>query len=83
MNLNKRLEKGEKLYNSFCKNYAFVRVSTPTTRTLETLALLDEKKEIELLVREMMKEFISNINDIEIYPDNGILYFKSIIGKKF
>jgi len=69
-------EQGEELYNSFCGMFKGFKISTPRTNTLELFALLDKKKEYEILLREMMYEFMSNLEETVVFVEEGKLYKK-------
>lgn len=58
------------IYDNFCKNYADIKVATPRTTTLKIFYLLQNRGHYDLLVREMMKEFLTNIDDCEVVVDN-------------
>lgn len=64
------LKIGEKIYDNFCKEYGDISVVTPRTTTLKIFYLLSKKGYYDLLIREMMKEFLTNIDDYEIVVDN-------------
>ncbi|OGY41924.1 MAG: hypothetical protein A2Y67_03840 [Candidatus Buchananbacteria bacterium RBG_13_39_9] len=64
--IEKSWDKGEKLYDSFCGMFKGFKVFTPRTNSLKLFALLHEKKENELLLRVMMEEFISNLDDSSV-----------------
>jgi len=71
--------KGEKIFDKFCKSFLDFTFATPKTSTLELFALLEQKKEYELLIRELMKEFLSNLdNETDLFVKNGKLYKKLI-----
>jgi len=74
--------KGEKLYDAFCSKFPPIARANPTTFTLELFALLKEQNEDELLLREMMKEYLCNFEDTDVFVDKGTLYYKSTIARK-
>ena len=78
----KMWEKGEKLYNAFCNKFPSIPLTTPRTQTLELFVLLSDCKESNLLIREMMKEYLSNIDDIELLVERGRLYYTSKIKRR-
>jgi hypothetical protein len=57
---------GEKIYDNFCKNFGASEIMTPRISTLIIFSELKRLGESELLLREMMKEFITNLTDKEI-----------------
>jgi hypothetical protein len=75
--------KGENLYDSFCGMFKGFKVTTPRTSTLELFALLKDRNENELLLREMMKEFVSNIDDVSVFAEKGKLYKNVVYREKF
>lgn len=75
--------KGEKVYESFCGMFKGIKVSTPRTNTLETIALLHKKKENELLLRVMMQEFITNLDDKSVFSEKGKLYSNAVYREDF
>ena len=70
----KKISRGEYIYNDFCKRVSEEMVSTPSTFTLEMFTILEEKKEYQLLIRELMKEYIKNLPSDEIRLKNGKVY---------
>lgn len=70
----KEMNIGEKLYKNFCKEYADIPVITPRITTLKIFYLLSKTGHYDLLVREMMKEFLSNIEDSEIVLDKNSIF---------
>ena len=75
-------EKGERIYDWFCAMFEISAVPTPHTKILELFAVLKEKNQNELLLREMMKEFMSNLNDTEVFVEKGKLYQKAVYREK-
>lgn len=74
-------QKGEKIYDSFCGMFSGFAVATPRTSRLELFVLLKEKKMNELLLRALMEEFISNLDDMEVFAEKGKLYEKHTVRK--
>ena len=64
---------GEEIYHKFCNNFP-MSVMTPKTTTLEMFHLLHQKGETELLLREMMSEFMRNLSDEKVIVKNNKLY---------
>lgn len=64
---------GEEIYHKFCNNFP-MSVTTPKTTTLEMFHLLHQKGETELLLREMMSEFMKNLSDEKVIVKNNKLY---------
>ena len=81
--MKRNITKGEKIYEEFAKCFGVKKLSMPRTDTLELFALLEQKGEHALLLREMMKEFISNIDDVEIIVRKGKLFRKTYIEELF
>jgi hypothetical protein len=81
--MEKNIVKGERTYDSFCGMFKGFRVSTPRTTTLELFALLKERGENEILLRVMMEEFISNLNDVKVFAEKGKLFIKYEYVEKF
>ena len=79
----KEWDKGEKLYDSFCGMFKGFKVTMPKTNTLELIALLHEKKENELLLRVMMEEFTSNLDDCPVFAEKRKLYKNVVYREKF
>ena len=71
--IEKMWNEGEKIYDNFASQFGF-KFSTPRTNTLELISILNQKKEKELLLREMMNEYISNLSDEQIVVKNKKLY---------
>jgi len=67
----KKIEKvwneGEKLYEEFCSLFPNVAVCTPRTNTLEVFVELKRRGLNNLLLKEFMNEFLSNLPDGEIW----------------
>ena len=77
-------DKGEKIYDEFCAGFGHIcQVSTPRTNTLELFALLKEKNENLILLMEMMKEFIANFDDSNVFVEKGKLYKNVVYKEKF
>ena len=76
------LEKGHEIYNKFCSNFS-MKVATPSTKTLELFYHLKEKGEVEFLLREMMKEFLTNLEDDEVVVEDGFLFRKVEVLEQF
>jgi len=79
----KTWDKGEKIYDAFCGMFKGFKVLTPRTTTLALFALLEERKENELLLREMMKEFAENLDDSSVFAEKGKLYKNVVYREKF
>ena len=75
-------EKGERIYNWFCAMFEVSAVPTPHTKTLELFAVLKKKNQYQLLIREMMKEYISNLQDTEVFVEKGKLYQNAVYREK-
>jgi len=72
--MEKEIEQGEKLYNKFCSLFKDIPTMTPRTFTLQMFARLNERKLFQLLLREMMKEYMQNLDDEEIVMDKKNIY---------
>jgi len=66
-------DKGKKLYDNFASQFGLI-YATPRTNTLEMFVYLREKKEKELLLREMMSEFLINLSDEKIVVKDHKVY---------
>ena len=64
--MEKEIEQGEKLYNKFCGLFKDIPTMTPNTFTCQMFARLNERGLFQLLLREMMKEYMQNLDDEEI-----------------
>ena len=64
---------GVRIYDNFASQFEFI-YSTPPTKILELISVLNKKKEKELLLRVMMNEYISNLSDEGIILRNKKLY---------
>ncbi|MDZ4228259.1 MAG: hypothetical protein U1E54_03360 [Candidatus Levybacteria bacterium] len=73
---------GKRIYEWFCAMFEISAVPTPHTKTLELFAVLKKKNQYQLLIREMMKEFISNLNDTEVFVEKGKLYQNAVYREK-
>ena len=71
--IEKIWNKGEKIYDDFASKFG-IKYSTPRTNTLELFFVLKDKGEEELLLREMMTEFLTNLSDEEVVIENHRLY---------
>lgn len=77
----KRWADGEKLYDDFVERlheaYGLTnRVSNPTTFTTEKFALLAKRENLkDLLLTEMMREYLTNFSDFRIVVQKGALYY--------
>lgn len=69
----KQIEKGVEIYEKFADQFGY-KYSNPCTYTAIKFYLLDKKDLKELLLREMMTEFMSNLTDMKIRTENGKLY---------
>lgn len=74
---------GEVIYDKFCSNFGIEKVATPRTNTLELFYLLRQKGETELLIREMMSEFMSNLTEEKVVVKDKKLYFIEETLKEF
>lgn len=72
----KMWNRGRKIYDNFASGFGLIYV-TPRTNALEMFSLLKDKKEEELLLREMMLEFLSNLSEEEIINKDGNLFLVS------
>lgn len=79
--IEKNWDEGEKIYDSFCGMFKGFKVTTPRTQTLELFALLKKRNQNELLLREMMSEFLGNLDDSSVFAEKGKLY-KNITHRK-
>ena len=77
---NKRIDKGEKLYDDFVYRLSVEFgmssvISTPRTGELEKYALLKKTfNDKGVLYQEMMREYLSNFEDFKIFADKGSLW---------
>ena len=81
--MKNNIERGEELYDEFVKKLLpFMRVCTPRTNSLETFAVLEEKKRIAELVAAMCLELSSEF-ETGFYIENGELYKKVEVSVKY
>lgn len=81
--IEKSWNKGEKIYDSFCGMFKGFKVTTPRTQTLELFDLLKKRNQNELLLREMMSEFLGNLDDSSVFAEKGKLYKNIIYREQF
>jgi len=79
----KNRNRGQEIYDLFCGMFKGFKVMTPRTNTLELFALLHEKKENELLLKVMMEEFMSNLDDSSVFAEKGKLYKNVVYRETF
>ena len=72
--MEKEIAQGEKLYNKFCSLFKDIPTMTPSTFTCQMFARLNERKLFQLLLREMMKEYMQNLDDEEIVMNKKNIY---------
>ncbi len=72
--MDKEIEQGDKLYNKFCGLFKDIPTMIPSTFTLKMFARLNERQLFQLLLREMMKEYMKNLDDEEIVMDKKNIY---------
>lgn len=72
-NYNKMLDEGKKLYDNFCLLLNIKDVATPATGTLLIFRALNKISDKKRLLREMMKEFLSNYEDSDLISDGKTL----------
>lgn len=77
---DKRIELGGKLYDDFVEKLAdtfphlSAHVSNPRTNTCELFALLEKKGMADILMIQMLKEYMSDLNDVKLSVEKGKLY---------
>lgn len=74
--------RGMAIYDSFCERQILIKRMTPRTYTLELFARLSSLNKNRLLYREMMQEFMQNLDDTKIFMVGGKLYEEKSVGEE-
>lgn len=69
-----KIDEGLEIYEDFCKLLPTIKRMTPTTYSCEMYARLYDGDKMRLLWREMLKEYMRNLEDTEIVLSDGVIY---------